>query len=54
MWKFNTTTTDLWKDFNNHKVFVEKLGKQLGIKKLEDWYKVRARDFSENGGSKFT
>jgi hypothetical protein len=30
---------------------VEKLGKELGITKFEDWYGVRARDFLDNGGS---
>ncbi len=41
-----------WKDPVKHeKEFVEWLGKQIGIKRLEDWHAVKRREVIEHGGA---
>ncbi len=42
-----------WKDVNNLKQYLKWLGKELGIKRPEDWYKVRHQDFKKNRGGGF-
>jgi hypothetical protein len=39
-WKFPSTPKFFWDDVNNQKKFVEWAAKELGVKKLSDWYKV--------------
>ncbi len=39
-WKFNKVPERFWEDFNNHKIFMEWVGKKLGIKEMKDWYKI--------------
>lgn len=39
-----------WDDLNTHKLFLESESKRLGIKEMEDWYKIKASDLFPNGG----
>lgn len=43
-WKFGNVCGIFWKDLENQRKYLEWLGIGLGIKKMEDWYKVRAAD----------
>ena len=38
-----------WEDRENHKLAIQHLGKELGIKKCNDWYTVMYDDFEEAG-----
>jgi hypothetical protein len=49
-WKFLKTPKNYWGDDNNKKKYLYWLGKQLGIKELNDWYKVTPKDIKEHGG----
>jgi hypothetical protein len=37
-------------DFNYDKMFVDRLGKSMGIKNMEDWYEISKEDMINNGG----
>eukprot|EP01114_Cavostelium_apophysatum_P001389 TRINITY_DN11199_c0_g1_i1.p1 TRINITY_DN11199_c0_g1~~TRINITY_DN11199_c0_g1_i1.p1 ORF type:complete len:588 (-),score=156.40 TRINITY_DN11199_c0_g1_i1:19-1782(-) len=39
-----------WEDANNQRQFLDKLGRQLKIKRWEDWYDKSRQDFVDNGG----
>ena len=38
-----------WQDRKNHKLAIQHLGKELGIKKCNDWYTVMYDDFEKAG-----
>ena len=41
-----------WKNKNNHKKYLQWLGKELNYIKLEDWYKIKTKIFKKYyGGS---
>lgn len=40
-WKFRACPRNFWNDVNNQRKFMEWAGKELGIKSMEDWYKVK-------------
>ena len=40
-----------WKQEKNRRSFMDLLGKQLGFKTMEDWYKITQKDIIEYGGS---
>jgi G:T-mismatch repair DNA endonuclease (very short patch repair protein) len=42
-----------WKDITQQKQYIEWLGKELGYKSMEDWYKITKDDFSKNYGGGF-
>lgn len=61
-WMFEHATRGFWDDKQNQVVFVDWLGKcskyfvilvgkKLGIKSMEDWYKLQQKDLIQNGGS---
>jgi hypothetical protein len=39
-WKFVKVPKNMWKDEKTAKLYLESAGKQLGIKGLNDWYKL--------------
>ena len=39
-WLFGNTSMNYWDDVNNQIKYVNWAGKQLGIKDMNDWYKV--------------
>jgi hypothetical protein len=43
-----------WTDLHNQKLFFDKLGHKLNIKKLEDWYRVPSSTVLREGGSFIT
>ena len=47
-WKFLVCPQNFWDDKNNHIRYAEWLGKKLGYKSMEDWYKVFIKDFHNN------
>ena len=49
-WKFTTISMGYWKDKNNHKIYMDWLGLQLGYKTPEDWYKINLKDIINNNG----
>ncbi len=40
-WRFKINARRIWENDETKKKFVEWAGKKLGIKNLEDWYKVQ-------------
>ena len=49
-WKFTYVSKGFWKDVENCKIYMNWLGRKLGYKTLEDWYKVSGKNFTDNGG----
>jgi hypothetical protein len=50
-WKFGKTNSLFWKNIDNQKRYVVWLGETLGYTKMEDWYRIKNIDISENFGS---
>lgn len=48
-WKFENVPR-VWHKMPNQILYFDWLGKQLGYKTLDDWYKVTVEDFRSNGG----
>ncbi|MCP4548077.1 MAG: hypothetical protein GY835_16560, partial [bacterium] len=44
-WLFPTIPHHFWDDRTNRRRYLEWLGKQLGFKRMEDWYHLTAQDF---------
>ncbi len=42
-WKFSVTPHHFWENKENHKKFVEWAKDELGVTKMEDWYKISAK-----------
>lgn len=40
-----------WNDLSNQRNVVDKIGKELGLESLEDWYRIKSKDIRkfENG-----
>ena len=49
-WKFIHTSHYYWKEKENHKLYADWLGEELGFKTEEDWYKIIKGDFTDNNG----
>jgi len=49
-WKFTQTNQHFWKDIKNHKIYAIWLGKELGYKEMEDWYKITLERINNNFG----
>mmetsp|Transcript_9533 Transcript_9533/g.13130 ORF Transcript_9533/g.13130 Transcript_9533/m.13130 type:complete len:363 (+) Transcript_9533:2-1090(+) len=53
-WKFENAPQNFWKSKDNQRQFFDWLGKQLGVKDLEDWYSLLTVDsVMLNGGTGF-
>jgi len=50
-WKFPNTVRGFWEKKTNQKKYLNWLGKQLGYKNYEDWYKINQDNFINNYGS---
>jgi hypothetical protein len=50
--RFTKVPQSYWKNEDNQRKFLEVVGKELGVKKLDDWYKVIAKKVT-NGRSSF-
>jgi hypothetical protein len=50
-WRFVTSTKHLWDNVENHRRFIEWVGKKLGVEELKDWYGVSAEQVDKLGGS---
>jgi hypothetical protein len=42
-WKFANTPKSFWDLLNNQRKFLDWVGSELGVKNLEDWYKIRVK-----------
>ena len=40
-WKFSNSPQDYWDDVNYQRKYVDWLGKQLGVKTIDDWYNIK-------------
>jgi hypothetical protein len=48
-WRFTQIPKNFWEKMENQKKFVDWAGKKLGIKEMDDWYKIlREVEISEN------
>ncbi len=51
-WMFNMAPSGFWNCAENRKRYVRWLGKQLRIRRPEDWYLVKYEDFQNNYGQR--
>lgn len=49
--KFIQVPKGYWECQQNQKKFFDRLGKQLGYKRMEDWYQVKSADIVRHGGT---
>ena len=49
-WRFGTVPRGYWDLKENHVIFLDWLGKQLGYEILDDWYKIDKKLIIKNGG----
>ncbi len=49
-WLFRWTPRGFWDQPENRRRYMLWLGEQLGFRKMEDWYRVRVRDFQQHRG----
>jgi len=40
-----------WNSLDNQRLFLESVGKELGVKKLSDWYQITANQLKVQGGA---
>jgi len=52
-WKFKKNPQGFWKSIDNRKAYIIWLGRELGYKKYEDWYKIDGRLINKNCGDGF-
>ncbi|QDU33398.1 hypothetical protein KS4_14440 [Poriferisphaera corsica] len=52
-WQFHATPQRFWQVKRNRARYMEWLGKQLKIRKPEDWYRVTRKDFYDHDGAVF-
>ena len=50
-WRFSNVPRRFWRSPSNRKRYFDWLGKQLGFKRVDDWYGVTADDFATHHGS---
>lgn len=50
-WRLGNVTAGFWDSLENRQRYFAWLAKQLGLKSMEDWYKVTVADVVENRGS---
>ena len=50
LWRFKKTPNGYWKKEGTHKEFFDWLQIQLGIKEMDDWYKVTLEEVHKYGG----
>ena len=41
----------VWSDLNKQRSFLDRVGKYLQVKQLEDWYHIKARDLIRHRGA---
>lgn len=49
-WKFTQVPKGFWQDKKNRIKYMDWLGKQLGFRQPEDWYRLKKADFDRNHG----
>ena len=50
IWKFKKVKSNYWQNKENHKKYMDWLGKELGYTTMEDWYKITQKDITDNYG----
>jgi hypothetical protein len=51
-WKFTQTEAKFWNSVDNQKLFLERISPELGVKCLDDWYKIKPIELRNRGGGK--
>ena len=52
-WLFVMAPVKFWKDKRNHRRYMQWLGEQLGVRRIEDWYHATTEDFRRHAGGSF-
>lgn len=52
-WLFTCAPRSFWNNPKNRRRYMDWLGRQLGIRRTEDWYRVTNRDFTDHKGGAF-
>src|SRR5689334_15632485 len=50
-WKFTQVAKRFWEDTRNRKNFIDDVAHKLGVKTLNDWYKVTGEQVTTEAGS---
>jgi hypothetical protein len=50
-WRFRRLTSDWWENSVNARTFLESISSTLGVKTMDDWYKVSYKQLRAAGGS---
>src|SRR5688500_15558951 len=50
MWRFTRVPPKWWASKENQKIYIEWIGKQLGVQQLDDWYKIKVHEFNNRDG----
>ena len=51
IFQFKRLPKSFWVEKENRQLYLEQLGKELGIKEMKDWLNVKYKDMYEHGGS---
>lgn len=46
-WKFSQVSARFWAERTNRHRYLDWLGRQLGFRRIEDWYQIKERDFTQ-------
>jgi hypothetical protein len=52
-WRFVSCPRRFWRDRKNHRRYMEWLGEQVGVRELDDWYRITNEDFRRAKGGAF-
>ncbi len=50
LWQFKRVPANWWKDKEHQRMYFEWIGSLLGVKQLDDWYKVKVHEFNRRDG----
>eukprot|EP01027_Heterolobosea_sp_BB2_P018918 GEZU01026579.1.p1 GENE.GEZU01026579.1~~GEZU01026579.1.p1 ORF type:complete len:601 (+),score=135.41 GEZU01026579.1:14-1816(+) len=48
--KFEKASNDYWKDPKNHRELFDRIGEEIGINQLDDWYQIGTDEIQARGG----
>lgn len=51
-WRFSRVPHEFWDSLENQWRFLEWLGREMGVRRLEDWYRVTIKDVARHGGDR--
>jgi hypothetical protein len=53
LWKFQKVPVSFWADITNQRELLDSVGRDIGVKTLEDWYKIPLSKITSSLGATF-